>query len=108
MATEDNYKYVGVRYFVERQSLWRIPAEWDTEQIRVRWDTLFYQGMGDPLLAVQIFEKREDPNEEEMYKTPDIIVKGTREELEDESIWFDCDDGETDSEDSETSEEPVS
>lgn len=106
MANEDDYKYVGIRYFVEHQSLWRIPAEWDIEQISVKWDILSYQGQKDPLLAVKMREREFAESDGESYKFPDEEYMGTREELEDNGIWFDCEDGETDSECD--SEEPIS
>lgn len=112
MANEDNYKWVGVKYIMEHQSLWRVPIEWDSEQFEVKNDNLYYQGQKDPLLAVKFREKDCDKGERycDWFETPDDIYVGTREELEDD-IWFDCADvnedldGETDSEDS---EEPIS
>ena len=97
MANEDNYKYVGVRYFVEQQSLWRVPAEWDIEQINVKWDILSYQGQTDPLFAVKMRETEFANDDDERYKRPDVIEKGTRDEIEDEGIWFDCEDSEGES-----------
>lgn len=82
---KDEFQFVAVRYLVEHHSVWRVPADWDKEQIKIKWDKVMYQGKKSTLpIKVQDCE---DIRDDEIFKEPSDFIVGSAEEIGDDNFY---------------------
>ena len=109
--TPAGYKVVRARYLVELISVWIVPDNVDESRLWCKWDDLMYSDKDGNKIEIE-FEKITDREnfDGDDYKRPHElkICVAEKDELQDEDMFFDCEDDEYDEEILNTAREIVS
>jgi hypothetical protein len=90
------YKVVQARYMVEHHSMWLVPDNVDESLLYCKWDTLHY---GTTNIQFQkIIDEEIIDSESYKYANELKICVGDTAILEEEDIYFDCEDADVDEE----------
>ncbi len=109
--TPAGYKVVQARYLVEHFSVWIVPDIIDESRLWCKWDSLMYSDKDGKRVEInfeKVFETKDFDCD--AYKRPQelkICVAET-EELQNEAIFFDCEDDTFDEDILNTAREAVS
>jgi hypothetical protein len=90
------YKVVRAKYIIEHHSAWLVPDNVDESLLFCKWDTLYYGTTDIQFQKVMDAENME--GDAYKYANELKICVGDTDILEEEDIYFDCEDAEIDEE----------
>ena len=109
--TPEGYKVVRARYLVEHFSVWIVPDNVDESRLWCKWDQLMYADKDGNKVEIE-FEKVVDTEnfDGDAYKRPQElkICVAENDELQNEDMFFDCEDDKYDEDTLNTAREAVS
>jgi hypothetical protein len=109
--TPEGYKVVRARYLVEHFSVWIVPDNVDESRLWCKWDELYYADKDGKHVEIEFQKVIDRENfQGDQYKRPHElkICVAEKDELQDEDMFFDCEDDEYDEEILNTAREIVS
>jgi|694.fasta_scaffold94612_4 hypothetical protein len=90
------YKVVQAKYIIEHYSMWLVPDNVDESLLCCKWDTLYYGTTDIKFQKVMDAENMEGDSYK--YANELKICVGDTAILEEEDIYFDCEDADVDKE----------